>query len=107
MAGFIFLSCNRIHKKGETKRLNNLPSNFVESFYKDWLDNINFFQDIDFQQQLVNNTSSKDVKRYLLGTSEFGEEIQGKIDLCVANNRLNKTSFRRKLDPISKNIIKN
>lgn len=106
MAGFIFLSCNRIHKKGETKRLNNLPSNFVESFYKDWLDNINFFQDIDFQQQLVNNTSSKDVKRYLLGTSEFGEEIQGKIDLCVANNRLNKASFRRKLDPISKNIIK-
>ena len=42
MAGFVSLSCNRIHKKKETKRLNNLPSNFVESFYKDWLDGINF-----------------------------------------------------------------
>ena len=52
----ISLPRNRIHKREETKRLNNLPSNFVESFYKDWLDGIDFSQETDFQQQLVNNT---------------------------------------------------
>ena len=40
MPGFISFPRNRIHKKKETKRLNNLPSNFVESFYKDWIDGI-------------------------------------------------------------------
>ena len=50
MAAFISLTGNRIHKKEETKRLNNLSSNFVESFYKDWVDSIDFSQDTDFQQ---------------------------------------------------------
>ena len=31
MSGFISLSCNRLHKKEETKKL-NLPSKFAESF---------------------------------------------------------------------------
>ena len=100
MTGFISLPRNRIHKKKETKRLKNLPSNFAESFYKDWLDGIDFSQDTDFQQQLMNNTPSEVV-------SEFGEEIQGETDLYVTNNRLNEASFRHRLDPISKNIIKN
>ena len=50
MAAFISLTGNRIHKKEEKKRLNNLSSNFVESFYKDWVDSIDFSQDTDFQQ---------------------------------------------------------
>ena len=75
MAGFISLPRNRLHKKKETTRLNNLPSNLVESFYKDWLDSIDFSQDTDFQQQLANNTPSEDVKKYLLATSKFGKEI--------------------------------
>ena len=37
----------------------------------------------------------------MLATSEFGQEIQGEIDLYVTNDRLNKASFRQKLDPIS------
>ena len=106
MSGFISLSQNRIHKKEETKKL-NLPSNFVESFYKDILDRIDFSQDNDFQQQLVNNSLSKDVKRLLLATSDFGEEIQGELDLYVTNNRLKEASSRSRLDPISKNIIRN
>ena len=36
-------------KKEPTKKLNNLPTNFVESFYKDWLDGIDFSEDTDFQ----------------------------------------------------------
>ena len=50
---------------------------------------------------------SKDVKKFVLANSDFGEEIQGELDLYVTNNRLNKASFRRRLDPISKNIIGN
>ena len=38
---FYFLPRNRIQKKEETRKL-NLPSNFVESFYKDFLDRIDF-----------------------------------------------------------------
>ena len=107
MTGFIFFPPNRIDKKEEAKRLNNLHRNFVKSFYKDWLDGRDFSQDTDFQQQLVHNASSEDVKKYFLATSEFGEEIQGEIELYVMSSRLNKASFRRKLDPISKNVIKN
>ena len=52
----------------------NLPSNFTESFYKYFLDGIDFSQDNDFQQQLVNNPLSEDVKKFLLATSHFVEE---------------------------------
>ena len=50
---------------------------------------------------------SKDVKKFVLANSDFGEESQGELDLYVTNNRLNEASFRRRLDPISKNIIRN
>ena len=106
MNGFISLPRNRIHKKEETKKL-NLPSDFVESFYKDFLDGIDFSQDNDFQQQLVTNPLSEDVKKFLLVIRNFGEERQGELDLYVTNNRLNEASFRRRLDPISKSIITN
>ena len=106
MSGFISLPHNRIHKKEETKKL-NLPSNFVESFCKDFLDSIDFSQDNNFQQQLVNNTLSEDVKKFILVTSNFGEEIQEELNLYITNNRLSEASFRRRLNPISKNIIRN
>ena len=102
MNGFISLPGNRIHKKVK-KRL-NLPSNFVESFYKDWHDRIDFSQETDFQQQLVNEPLSEDVRNFILATSDFGEEMQGEQDLYVTINRLNEASFRRRLEPISKNI---
>ena len=75
--------------------------------YKDWLGGIDFSQDTDFQQQLVSRAPSKDVKKYLLARSAFGEEIQGETDFYVTNSRPNDASFRRKLNLISENIIKN
>ena len=48
MSGYISLPRNRIHKKEVTIKI-NLPSNFRESFYKDFLDGIDFSQDNDFQ----------------------------------------------------------
>ena len=71
MQDVISLLHARIHKKEETKRLNNLPSNFVESIYRDWLDGIDFSRDKDFQEKILKNTPSEDVKKYLLATSEF------------------------------------
>ena len=106
MSGFISLPRNRIHEKEETKKL-NLSSSFIESFYKDFLDGIDFSQDNDFQQRLVNNLLGKDVKKFLLATIDFGEEIQGELELYVTNNRLSKASFRRRLVSISKSIIRN
>ena len=110
MEGVISLPYARIHKKEETKRLNNRPGNFVETFYKDWmdwLDVIDFSRDIDFQQEVLKNRLSEYINKYLLATSEFGQEMQDEIDLYVTIDRLNEASFRRKLDPISKNIIEN
>ena len=49
----------------------------------------------------------EDVKKFLLVTIDFGEEIQGELDLYVTNNRLSKASFRRRLNSISKSIIRN
>ena len=49
MNGFISLLRARIHKTEETKILKNLSSNFVESFYRDWLDIIDFSHNTDFQ----------------------------------------------------------
>ena len=106
MRTVISLLHNRIRKKEEAKRLKNLPGSFVETFYKYWLDDIDFSQDTDFQQEILKNLQSQDVKKYLLATSKFGQDIQEKIDLCVTNDRLNEASFRRKLNHISKNIIK-
>ena len=61
MQGVISLPPSRIYKKEETKRLNNLLSNFVESIYTNWLDGIDFSRDTNFQQEISKNMPSKDV----------------------------------------------
>ena len=43
----------------------------------------------------------------MLATSEFGQDIQREIDSHITNKKLNKASFRRKLDTILRNMIKN
>ena len=52
----------------------------MESFYKEFLDGIDLPQDNVFNRSLL----SKDVKNFLLATSNFAEEIQGELDLCVS-----------------------
>lgn len=105
---YISLPHAKLHENKETKNLNNLPSDFdFFFFYRDWLDGIDFSDLTNFQQKVVSETPWEDVKNFLIATSQFGEEIQGEIDLYVTNNRLNEASFRRKLDPIAKNIIRN
>ena len=93
--------------KTETKKLYNLPSDFEKTFYRVWIDGIDFSLDTDFQGNIVSQAPIEDVKIFLLATSEFGEENQAEIDLYVTNDRLGEASFRRKLDLMSKSIIRN
>ena len=51
--------------------------NFIESFYKDFFNGIDFSQDKDFEQQLVNNSFSEDVKKFLLATSDLAKKYKG------------------------------
>ena len=50
------------------------------------------------------NPLTDDVKNFLLATSDYGQEIQSDIDLYVTHGKHNEASFRRKLDPIKKNV---
>ena len=70
MSGYISLPGNRIHKKKEIRK-SNLPSNFTESFYKDFLYGTDFSQNISFQQQLVNDPLSKDEKKFFVSNQQF------------------------------------
>ena len=74
MQGVISLPPSRIHKKEETKRLNNLLSNFVESIYTDWLDGTDFSRDTDFQQEISKNMPSEDVDMWT-GPIDTGWDI--------------------------------
>ena len=47
-----------------------------------------------------------DTKNFLLGTSDYARSIQSDIDFYVTRGRQNQASFRRKLDPIEKNVWK-
>ena len=104
---FISLSHARIHKKESTKKLSDPPINFVECFCKDWVNEIDFSGDIDFQQPVVNKTLSEDINKFVLATSDFGNKIPGELNLYRMGGKLNSASFRRKLDPIFKNVIRN
>ena len=89
------------------KKLTNLPANYEKAFYKERAERIDKLFASPFQQSiLTNQLLSNDVKNYLLATSESGQDIQSEIDLYVTKGCLNKTSFRRKLDLIAKNIIR-
>ena len=41
-----------------------------------------------------------------MATSDFGKSIQTDINQYVTRDRINDASFRQRLDPISKNILR-
>ena len=95
-----------LNKKAKIKKLNNVPSYFETDFYKNWLENNDLSIDSNFQKKLGLETPSKDDKIYPLTTSEYGKQIQEDFGLYTTRNSLNKSSFRRMLDPIAKNDIR-
>ena len=62
----------------------------------------------DFYGMIANdsNIPSEDIQKYILATSHFAKGMQTDINHYVTRDRINNASFRQKLDPISKNIIR-
>ena len=46
------------------------------------------------------------MSRNILATSDFAKGMQADINHYVTKDRINNASFRQKLDPISKNILR-
>ena len=46
------------------------------------------------------------VQKYILATSDFAKSIQTDSNHYVTKDRINDASFRQRLDPISKNILR-
>ena len=50
--------------------------------------------------------STDDVQKYLEVTSDFSKGIHDDVNHYVTRDRINNASFRQKLDPMAKNILK-
>ena len=103
---FFLLPMNKLYKKENTRRLKNFPTGYVGNFYRNLADNIN--TDSDFYSRIAADSDipKEDVQKYLLATSDFANSIQTDINHYVTTDRINDASFRQKLDPISKNILR-
>ena len=103
---FFLLPMNKLYKKENTRRLKNFPTGYVGNFYRNLADNIN--TDSDFYSRIAADSDipKEDVQKYLLATSDFANSIQTDINHYVTKDRINDASFRQKLDPISKNILR-
>ena len=104
--GFFLLPTNKLYKKEDTKRLKNFHAGYVGSFYRNLADRID--TDSDFYSKIANdaNIPKEDVQKYLLATSDFTKSMQTDINHYVTKDRINDASFRQKLVPISKNILR-
>ena len=78
---FFLLPTNKLYKKENTKRLKNFPAGYAD-------------------------IPKEDVQKYILATSDFAKSIQTDINHCFLRDRINDASFKQKLDPINKNILK-
>ena len=105
---FISLPTGKLYKKSEKKKLKNFPAGYVGKFYRNLVDNVDTFLGSDFYGRIANDGEipSKDVQKYILATSDFAKGIQTDINHHITRDRINNSSFRQKLDPISKNILR-
>ena len=105
--GFFLLPTNKLYKKEDTMRLKNFPAGYVGSFYRNLVDRVDTSSS-DFYSAIANdaNIPKEDVQKYLLATSDFAKSMQTDINHYVTRDRINDASFRQKLDPISKNILR-
>ena len=103
---FFLLPTNKFYKKENTKRLKNFPAGYVGSFYRNLADNINTSSDFYSRIAADADIPKEDVQKYILATSDFAKSIQTDINHCFTRDRINDASFRQKLDPIKKNILK-
>ena len=106
--GFYFLPTGKLYKKRETKRLKIFHTSYVGTFYKNLEGNVDNFLALDFYGRITNDADipSEDVQKYILATSDFAKGIQTDINHYVTKYRIKNASFRQKLGPISKIILR-
>ena len=104
--GFYLLPTNKLYKKEDTRQLKNFSAGYVGSFYRNLADNIDIGSDFYSRITADANIPREDVQKYILATSDFAKSIQTDINHYVTWDRINDASFRQKLDPISKNILR-
>ena len=102
----LILLTNKLYKKENTKRLKNFPAGYVARLYINLADNINTSSDFYSRIAADADIPKEDVQKYILATSDFAKSIQTDINHYVTRDRINDASFRQKLDPISKNILR-
>ena len=98
----------KLHKKEKQKKLKNFPAGYVGNFYRNLADNVDNFLGSEFYGRITNdaNSTSANVQKCILATSDFAKGIQTDINHYITKDRINDASFGQKLDPISKNIIR-
>ena len=81
---------------------------YIGCFYRNLEDNVDHFIGSDFYSRTTADTDipRENVQKYILATSDFAKGIQTDINHYVTWDRINDASFREKLDPISKNILR-
>ena len=106
-SGFYLLPTNKLDKK-EKKSFQNFPADYVGSFYRKLADNVDNFIGSDFYSRIIYDSDilNDNVREYILVTPGFAKSIQTDINHYVTRDRINDASFRQKLDPISKNILR-
>ena len=105
---FISLPMGMLSKKPEKRKIKNFPAGYVGKFYRSLADNVDTFLGSDFYGQITNDADipSEDLQKYILTFSDFAKDMQTDINHYVTKDRLNNGSFRQKLDPKSKNILR-
>ena len=102
---FFLLLTNKLYEKENTKKLKNFPAGYVGSFYRNLADKINTNSHFHFQIAADGDIPKDEVQKYILATTDFAKSIQTDINHYV-RDRINSASFRQRLDPISKNILR-
>ena len=105
-SGFFLLPTNKLYKKKNTRKLKNFPAGYVGSFYRNLADSFDTSSDFYLRITGDANIPKEDVQKYLLATSDFAKSIQTDMNHYVTRDRTKDASFRQKLDPISKNILR-
>ena len=105
-SGFYLLPTNKLYKKENTRQLKNFPAGYVGSFYRNLADNDDNGSDFFSRITADADIPREDVQKYILATSDFAKSIQTDINHYVTRDRINDASFRQRLDPISKNILR-
>lgn len=85
----------KLHKRPRESRLKNFPADYVGSFYRTLADNVDNFVGSDFYGGIANDSNIP---------LRFRQRHTNNHNLT--RDRINNASFRQRLDPISKNIIR-